>query len=420
MNRPLAGIRVVDFTSVIAGPYCTRLLADCGAEVLKIEDAEGDILRARAPLRAGHSAYFGHLNAGKKSIVLDLKTEADRARLDRLLPHVDVLLEGFRPGVMEALGAGPRHALARNPGLVYCSLSGYGQEGPYRDHPGHDINYQALTGVCHMLRDAAEHPYGCALPLADLSSGLAAVATISAALYARQRDGRGRHIDVALIDTVLSWAYVWSEGLTPSGAKLSTTLPSVRRWLDTSRSPLLEPAARWLARPAGAATYERVATRLEHTAAFRNLLRLRLHALPHYALYQTADDRWISVGIVDERKFWTALCEGIGLPAPLRASLAAIPLAARVVTGRPVRRLIAQAFRRRTLADWLRTLDRARVPVAPVLPLDEALADPHLVTRILDPRGHAATPYPFADASLARSPRLGEHTEAIFAGLPAQ
>lgn len=415
---PLTGVRVLDFTQNLPGPYATLLLAAMGAEVVKVEPPRGDTGRLLGRL-------FDIVNAGKKSIVLDLKTADDRARLDRLLPHADVLLEGFRPGVMEALGAGPRHALARNPALVYCSLSGYGQAGPYRDHPGHDINYQALTGVCHMLRDAAERPYGCALPIADLSSGLAAVASICAALYGRQRDGHGRHIDVALTDTVLSWAYVWSEGLTPSDARLSGALPPLRRWLDARATQasdpearLLAPAARLLARPGAASAFERVSDWVAATPAWRNLLRLRLHALPHYALYRTADDRWISVGIVDERKFWTALLHGLSLPAPLRASLAAIPLGARVITSKPVRRILAEAFRRRTLADWLRTFDRAQVPVAPVLPLDEALADPQLAGRILDPRGHATTPFPFADTLLGRAPRLGEHTDALLASLP--
>lgn len=411
---PLRGIRVLDFTQNLPGPYATLLLAAMGAEVIKVEPPRGDTGRMLGRL-------FDIVNAGKKSIVLDLKSEADRALLDHLLPHVDVLLEGFRPGVMEALGGGPDHALARNPGLVYCSLSGYGQHGPYRDYPGHDINFQALTGVCHMLRTAADRPLGCALPIADLSSGLAAVAAITAALLGRQRDGRGRHIDIALTDTVLSWAYVWSEGLTPTNAKLSGTLPPVRRWLDTRlahpppiAARLLAPAARWLARPDAATTVDRVGEWLATTAAWRNLVRLRLHALPHYALYQTADERWMSVGIVDERKFWVALCEGLQLPAPVRASLTAVPLGARFVTAEPMRRILAHAFKRRTLAHWLRTLDRAQVPVAPVLPLEEALTDPHLVTRV---QGQASTPFPFANTPLGPSPRLGEHTEEILSPL---
>lgn len=411
---PLRGVRVLDFTQNLPGPYATLLMAGMGAEVIKVEPPRGDTGRLLGRL-------FDIVNAGKKSVVLDLKGERDRAKLDRLWEHVDVVLEGFRPGVMDALGAGARHVLERNPRVVYCSMSGYGQAGPYRDFPGHDINYQALTGVCHMLRDASERPYGCALPIADLSSGLAAVAAISAALYGRERDGRGRQIDVALTDTVLSWAYVWSEGLTPSDAKLSRTLPGVRRWLEAQAGgparALAKPAARWLGRPSAEVAVERVGSWLEGTAAWRNLVRLRLHALPHYALYRTSDERWISVGIVDERKFWVALCEGLELPAPVSTTLAAIPFGARVVTSRPVRRVIAEAFRRRTLAEWLERFDRAQVPVAPVLRLDEALRDPQLAPRALDPRGQAAMPFPFADASLGRSPRLGEHDDEIFGGL---
>jgi crotonobetainyl-CoA:carnitine CoA-transferase CaiB-like acyl-CoA transferase len=411
---PLLGVRVLDFTQNLPGPYATLLLAAMGAEVVKVEPPRGDTGRLLGSL-------FDIVNAGKKSIVLDLKTEADRARLHRLLPHFDVLLDGFRPGVMESFGIGPRDAQADNPGLVYCSLSGYGHIGPYRDYPAHDLNLQALTGACDMMRDAADHPWGCAIPIADLSAGLAAVATISAALYGRQRDGRGRHIDVALTDTVLSWAYVWSEGLTPRDAKPSAVLPPLRRWLEARAEKgsrrWLVPAARLLGSPTGTIAFERASEWLEGTAAWRNLLRLRLHALPHYALYRTADDRWISVGIVDERKFWVALCNGLGLPGPVRTSLAALPVAARIVAGPSVRRILAQAFRRRTLAHWLETFDREQVPVAPVLPLDEALTDPQLTARILDPRGHAVTPYPFANVPLGRGPHLGEHTETIFAAL---
>ncbi len=409
---------MLDFTQNLPGPYATLLLASMGAEVIKVEPPRGDSGRLLGRM-------FDIVNAGKRSIVLDLKTDADRERLDRLLPHADVLLEGFRPGVMEALGGGPQHALARNPKLVYGSMSGYGQTGPYREYPGHDLNFQALTGVCHMMRNAQGRPYGCALPIADLSSGLSAVATINAALFSRERDGRGRHLDIALTDTVLSWAYLWAEGLTPSDARLSGVLPPVRRWLDSQAeaqssavAPVLQRVSRWLAAPGTIDGIDRAGEVLERGSTWQSLVRLRLHALPHYALYQTRDRRWISVGIVDEQKFWVALGKGLGLPNPIRRSLAAIPLGARMITSGPVRRVLARAFAQRTLEQWLGALERERVPVAPVLPVRDALHDPQLATRILDPQGHASTPFPFADQPLGPSPRLGEHTDAVFAELP--
>lgn len=416
---PLQGVRVLDFTQNLPGPYASLLLASMGAEVIKVEPPRGDTGRMLGRM-------FDMVNAGKKSIVLDLKSPEGRTQLDRLLPHVDVLLEGFRPGRMEQLGGGPDHARARNPRLVYCSMSGYGQTGPYREYPGHDLNFQALTGVCHMMRNASDRPLGCALPIADLSSGLSAVATIVAALYGRERDGQGRHVDVALADTVLSWAYLWSEGLTPSDARLSGTLRPVSRWLNAQGSgqpraqPYLQRASRWLGRAQTAKLVDRFGEQLKKTHAWQNLVRLRLHALPHYALYQTRDDRWLSVGIVDERKFWVALCESIGLPGPVRRSLVAIPLGARMITSPPARRVLARAFAQRTLEQWLRDLDRAQIPVAPVLPITDALHDPQLATRVLDPRGRATTPFPFADVPLGRAPRLGEHNEPIFAELPSR
>lgn len=409
---------MLDFTQNLPGPYATLLLASLGAEVIKVEPPRGDTGRLLGPI-------FEIVNAGKKSIVLDLKTEEDRARLDELLPHVDVLLEGFRPGVMDALGCGPEHARARNPRLIYCSMSGYGQGGPYREYPGHDLNFQALTGVCHMLRNASERPFGCALPVADLSSGLSAVATINAALFGRERDGQGRHIDVALTDTVLSWVYVWSEGLTPSDARLSGTLGPLRRWLDhqaatsSAAAPWLERASKWLATDRAAEGVDRIGEHIKRSGPWRRLVRLRLHALPHYALYETGDQRWISVGIVDERKFWLALCEGIGLPQSVSSSLSAIPLGARVITAGPVRQVISRAFKRRTLAEWLEHFDRSKIPVAPVLPLEESLEDAQLAGRVLDPSGSAATPFPFAIQELGEAPRLGADTEDLMASVRA-
>ena len=409
---PLTGVRVLDFTMNLPGPYATMLLAAAGAEVIKIEPPRGDTAR--------HIGRLFHLvNAGKKSVVIDLKTEQGRAALEPLVASADVIIEGFRPGVMAGFGLGPETLCAEHPRLVYCSVSGFGQDGPYREYPAHDLNLQAITGVCHMMRDGDDHPWGCALPIADLSSALSAVATINAALFARERTGRGRAVDVALFDTILSWAYVWNEGLTPSDARLSGALGPARKWVEAQlRStpgpvrPVLDRLAGFLGDDKTPDRLDRVGDALKKTRRWDQLVRLRLHALPHYGVYRTGDDQWISIGIVDEDKFWRALCEGLGLPK----ALASLPGGARLLAGGPLRKLVASALRRKPLDAWMQTFDRANVPVAAVVTLSEALRDPHVSNRVVSP----AVPAPFvtaaADEVSDRGPRLGEHNTHLLGG----
>ncbi len=408
---PLAGVRVLDFTQNLPGPYATLVLASLGAEVIKVEPPSGDSARVAASL-------FEIVNAGKQSIVLDLKQTSEHDTLARLVRSADVLVEGFRPGVMARFGCDAETARRSNPRLVYCSISGYGQDGPYASWPGHDLNYQALTGVCHMSRDGEEHPFGSALPIADLSSAMTAVASVLAALFARERDGQGRAIDVAMVDTLLSWSHAWAEGLTPSDARLSSTVaraePLLRRGLEALPGPLRsfgERAAGWLASEAGRERTDALGERLGRSGVYKQLVRLRLHALPHYGLFRTRDDRWLSIAIVEEHKFWRALCRGLGLER-----LARIPLPARFVAAAPLRRAVAAAVRRHDLAHWLTTFDREQVPIAPVLPLAEALADPQLVWRTGGAR--VGAPVPLVATTLGPAPRLGEHTATVLAALP--
>jgi crotonobetainyl-CoA:carnitine CoA-transferase CaiB-like acyl-CoA transferase len=412
-EAPLAGVRVLDFTQNLPGPYATLVLASLGAEVVKIEPPSGDTAR-------GVATFFEIVNAGKKSIVLDLKHGTPDDVLSRLVASADVLVEGFRPGVMARFGCDAARARELNPRLVWCSISGYGQDGPYAVWPGHDLNFQALTGVCHMSRDREEHPFGSALPIADLSSAMTAVAAILAALYARERDGQGRTIDVAMVDTLLSWAHAWAEGLTPSDAKLSRTVARAQPWLERGASTLPDPlramvsrVGAWIDSDAGRTRIDALGDRLGRTNIHRGLVRLRLHALPHYGLFRTRDDRWLSIAIVDEHKFWRALCRGLGLPR-----LAGIPLAARFVAGGPLRRAVAAAVRRHDLDHWLTTFDREQVPIAPVLPIAEALEDPQLVWRTDLAGGRVGAPVPLCTAKLGPAPRLGEHTSTLLAALP--
>jgi CoA:oxalate CoA-transferase len=205
--KPLAGMRVVDFTSMIAGPYCTRLLADCGAEVLKIEEPHGDHMRSRPPLRDGHSTYFGHLNAGKKSVALDLKSEEGRNSAQRLIAASDVVVENFRPGVMKRLGLDYAALAVAKPDLVYCSISGFGQTGPRAEQPAYAPVIHAASGFDHTqftYQDGQEKPAKTGIFVADVLAAVYAFGAIQTALIGRLRHGNGQFIDVALMDSMIN------------------------------------------------------------------------------------------------------------------------------------------------------------------------------------------------------------------------
>jgi crotonobetainyl-CoA:carnitine CoA-transferase CaiB-like acyl-CoA transferase len=347
MDLPLAGIVVVDLTWNLPGPYASFLLQSLGAEVWKVEPPKGDPARFMPGL-------FAALNRGKHGVTLDLQTEAGKEGLRELIAKADVVLEGFRPGVAARLGCAPADVHAVNPRVVYCSISAWGQDGPLREVPGHDLNAQAVAGVCHLARDGRDRPHGLALPVADLSAATNAVASITAALYARSRDGKGRVLDVAMLDGAVSWASVWGRGVDLAG--------------DTAERM-----------PSGA---RRVAA-----GFLKRLDRERLHAMPHYACYRCADGRWVAVGVVDERHFWTALCEGLGL-----GRLAGLPMPARVALGPVLKRVLSARFRSRTAAAWVEDLAARGVPISPVLSPEEALDHPQVRARMVSPDGTLRSP----------------------------
>jgi CoA:oxalate CoA-transferase len=206
-TSPLDGVRVLDFSIMIAGPYCARLLADVGAEVIKIEPPEGDEMRQRAPLRDGHSAYFGQLNAGKKSIALDLKSSEAIALVYRMIASTDVLVENFRPGVMERLGLGYETLRKINPALIYCSISGYGQTGPQAGRAAYAMIVHAESGFDRALVRYAgdrDRPAAGAVFVADILGGIFGFSAIQTAMVQRARSGEGQRIDVALMDCMLN------------------------------------------------------------------------------------------------------------------------------------------------------------------------------------------------------------------------
>ena len=203
-HGPLHGVTVVDFSRVMAGPYATVLLADLGARVIKVEPRDGDDYRHVGPWLGQDSALFATVNRGKESIVLDLKDETDLAFALRLADHADVVVENFRPGVADKLGIGAEALTARNPRLVYASISGFGQTGPMRTQPAYDIIVQALTGLMSITGDPAGPPTLVGESIGDLAAGLFGSWAILAALYQRERTGTGCRIDLAMFDALLS------------------------------------------------------------------------------------------------------------------------------------------------------------------------------------------------------------------------
>lgn len=370
--RPLAGIRVLDFTQNLPGPYATLVLASLGAEVVKIEPPKGDPARHLGPL-------FEMLNRGKKSVMLDLRPDGPgRRALEGLVRGADVLVEGFRPGVMARLGCDAQTARAWNPGLVYCSISAYGQTGPRAPEPGHDLNAQALSGVCGLQLDDTGRPQGVGLPIADFSAAMTAVASICAALAA----GGGATLDVAMTDAVVGWSQLWGQGI-DLGAPVRARLRD-----GGALGRLVGPAVR--------------------RALLDALDRRKLYAVPHYGIFPARDARFLALGIVDEDHFWRSLCDVLGL-----GRLGRLPLPARTALGPLLRRVIARRLLARDREDWLRRFRSAGVPVTEVLTPGEARDEPQFVHRgVFDRDGWARPPLPQSVHVMGPAPALGAHNIA--------
>ena len=362
--QPLAGVRVIDFSTLLPGPLATLMLAEAGAEIVKIERASvGDELRAYAPQIGGSSIGFALLNRGKRSVALDLKDPAARARLLPLLRTAAVLVEQFRPGVMARLGLGYEAIREINPRIVYCSITGYGQSGPKAAVAGHDLNYVAETGL---LALAAGGPAGApTVPpglIADIGGGtLPAVINILLALRRAEATGAGCHLDIAMTDNLFAWQW-WAQGLLASG-----------------RAP----------RPGG---------------------ELLSGGSPRFQLYRTADGRFVAAAPLEER-FWQRFCELIGLPEALRDERAD-PAATRSA----VAAIIAAA----PAAAWRARFEGEDCCCNLVATLEEAMADPHFRARglfaaalVAGGRELPALPLPLAPALRAppevqSAPELGE------------
>src|SRR6266699_708331 len=364
--KPLSGIRVLDLTRLLPGPMATLHLADMGADVIKIEDTgSGDYAREMGRTREGMSDFFQLVNRNKRAIRLDLKQPQGREVLLRLAKGAEILVEGFRPGAMAKLGAGYDELAAVNPRLVYCSITGYGQDGPYAGRAGHDINYIGYAGVGDQI-GTEEAPVVPNFQIADLLGGaLTPVMGILAALIDARSSGRGRHVDVAMTDAVFAHAILPLVGF------------------------------------------------LEHGKAPGRGTGMLSGGLPCYHVYRTRDGRHMAVGAL-ERKFWETLCDILGCPELKEKH---------IVYGeeaRPVRERLAAIFASRAQREWAELFARADCCVSPILTLDEALANEQLRARgmsvVEDGLRQLASPVKFSEFefSIERpAPESGEHTDEI-------
>lgn len=362
MSRPLAGIKVLDFSTLLPGPLCTLLLAEAGAEVIKVErPGSGDEMRTYTPKAGADSVNFALLNRGKRSIAIDLKKPESIDKITPLLREADVLVEQFRPGVMDRLGIGFDSLQKINPGLIYCAITGYGQSGPRAGIAAHDLNYVAESGMLSLAAGADGAPVVPAGLVADIAGGAyPAVMNILLALRSRERDGKGCRLDIAMADNLFTFLY-WALG----EGELTGQWPGPATALVAGGSP-------------------------------------------RYQVYRTADGRYVAAAPLEQR-FWENFCSLIDLPAALRDD-APDPQA--------TRRAVAACIAKKTAGQWRSLFAGKDVCCCIVATMEEAVQDPHFrACRVFqhklltDAKALSALPVPidaaFRDPSPARAPRLG-------------
>lgn len=381
-SLPLTGLRVLDLSRLLPGPYATLVLADLGATVDKVEEPEGgDYIRQMPPLRDDVSGLFYGLNRNKRSLTLNLKQPEGREALKRLVHHCDVLVESFRPGVMDKLGVGESVLRAENPRLIYCAISGYGQTGPDRLKAGHDLNYAARAGLLGYSGESGGAPAFPGVQMGDIGGGsLFALVGILAALHERERTGQGRFVDVSMTDGALAFLHMHLAS---------------RLFMGTEGAAL-----------------QRGKEALNGGYAC-------------YGLYRTADDRWLAVGAL-EPKFFAGVCERLGRPELLEDAYAPGEPGARVKAE------LTRLFAEHPLAYWQERFAGSDLCIEPVAEGDDVLEDPQLQARGLfvetEDAGlgrkvtHLLTPLRMGETPLRAPPALGQHSREILeaAGFTAQ
>lgn len=363
----LNDVTVVDFTHLLPGPYATQLLADVGAEIWKVEPPDGDAARKLNVGGTGEGTLFPLVNRGKKSLQVDLKADGADQLLERLFAEADVVLEQFKPGVAERLNIDYETVSGYAPDIVYCSLSGYGQKGPFRDHAGHDINYLGHAGVLDMNRNSPDdRPVIPGVPIADMAGGLFATTCIVMSLLSREFGTEsGEYIDVSMTDVSLSFAQVLAAGA------LFGNDPRPGETLLSGRAPC-------------------------------------------YSIYRAADGEYLTVGAI-EPHFWEALCVGLDRPELVEKHLSSDPNVRQAV-----REELEAAFDERDAATWLDHFDHSQVPIGRVNQFKEAMSDPQVLQRetirndLTPPRmGFPAASTGAIPEPQEPPPELGEHTTEV-------
>ena len=385
MTGPLEGLKVLEFIRVPPGAFCTMMLADMGAEVLKIETPRQSPAGTPKPTpQEERQAAFQFVNRSKRSIAINLKQPSGQELLRQLATNADVLVEGFRPGVMKRLGGDYETLKHVNPRLVYCSLSGFGQVGPYRDLPAHDINFLSIAGVLNLIGEPDRPP---AIPLnliADYAgASLHGLVGILLALLARQRTGRGQFIDVSYLDSTLA---------------LLAATPMMQAFLSKCVD--------------------------SHRGA-----GLLGGSFPNYAVYETADGGTLAVGCTDI-EHWEAFCRVIGLPELNEAySDATHANPAQDGAMRAAKSVVQGVLRQKTKAEWQAIFRDDKISVAPLHTVDEVFDDPHVLARQMvvnvDHPRHGSVRQPGIAIKLSgtpgkiqdTAPALGEHTDEVLRAL---
>jgi crotonobetainyl-CoA:carnitine CoA-transferase CaiB-like acyl-CoA transferase len=364
----LEGYRVVDLSQFLPGPHLSMIMADHGADVIKVEPPGGGDPGRHIGLRQGeHSVFFSNANRGKRSVCLNLKEARDRDQLLRLLDTADVMIEGFRPGVAARLGCGAAEVTARNPRIVYCSISAFGQMGPYRDIPAHDLAVEAIAGSLSVNVGNDNQPAIPAIPSADMAASLMALSAILMALLRRERTGRGDRIDLSMHDAVVGW--------------MPNILGTV---FAQDRAPTPKHERQW----GGAAFYN---------------------------IYATSDGRHLVLG-AQEIKFVRALLEELQ-----RTDLIELAERGPGPHQQPLTEFLRALFAQQPQAHWIEWFRSRALPFAPVQDLKEAMEDPQLAARhmiLRDAHGlrHLGTPIKFHDEPAEPNltiPAYGEHTDAV-------